>query len=519
MTEESTSEAELEAHVFKMKEALAKQDTTTLKSVMKEIQNHSLALVEVLVPILFETDATSNGTLVSPEEALSLIGCLVSVDAATYLKPVSRAVKVEATLRSASEKQMAVSPELLGVMITQLNGEDVQVSSNATEALVACCRKLGPAVSEPCMQSLTQSWHASWDTRDQDKTTASTICVRYASTVIDLVSLSDQLMASAVSNGAAQLLLEMINYDQDPLLQMSVLDLLEHMATTHPMHVHRAHWLSSETVLQPLLALSGAGTADELGDPNPILGGPALRLLSAICRLGQRDTTVFDQGGKNALLGFHRALQNFQAVARGELDRLALVDAISSFASASPEALDLVLKDPATREAWLSLSVAQPKLKAVILTSVAMVIDPAPERDANGDIVTAANVPTTEDAMRLFSMVGEINSKHAADIVLSVAKSPIPETRLAAYNLMRAVAKTSTGAQVLMSNPEFNRLVIDREGENTKDGREAKYEIVRAIMASPVKSLLAEDIVKSLERILAQGPHHVEPIRPELATE
>ena len=502
---------------LKMKEALAaNQDMTMIKATMKTIQEESQSqfLVDFLVPLLFEA---GDASAVSSEEALSLVGCLVSVDASTYLKPVSRAVKREASLRASSEKPMVVSPQLLGVMVSQLNGKDVEVSSNATEALVACCRKCGPAVFHPAMQALTASWKDAWGKLDKDKTTASTICVRCASAVVDLVSLSDQLMESACSSGATQLLLQMVSYERDPLLQMSVLDLLERMGATHPMHASRARWLCSEAVLHPLLLMSGAGTTEESGDADPILGGPALRVLSTICRLGQRDATVFDQGGKEALLGFHRALHNFQG--SGELDRLALVDAISSFASASPEALDLVLNDPVTRDAWLRLSVAQPQLKAVILTSVAMVIDPAPERDANGDVVTDANVPTNTAAMRLFSLVGQTNSKDATDVVLALAKSPIPETRLSAYNLMRAVATTSTGSQVLLSHPEFFNFVIEREGENTKDGKEGKFAIVEAIMNSPVKLLLAEDIVQKMDRILKQGPHFVTPIRPELVAE
>lgn len=509
-----------EATIQKMFEALSKQDTTTLKATMKTVQEESKSqfLVDYLVPLLFEAGAAS-------EEALSLVGCLVSVDASTYLKPVSRSVKQEATLRASSEKPMVVSQQLLGVLIQQLNGADVEVSSNATEALMACCRKLGPSVSTPAMQSITATWRDAWENLQagQDKMTTSTVCVRCCSAVVDLVSLggsSDQLMDSAISSGALELLLEMASYEDDPLLQMSVLDLLEKLAVTQPMHHHRAKWLCSETVLSPLLLLSGAGTEEESGNADPVLGGPALRVLSAICRLGQRDNNVFDQGGKEALLGFHRALHAFEG--SGELDRLALVDAISSFASASEDALDLVLNDEVTRDAWLGLSVAQPQLKASILTSVAMVIDPLPEKDVNGDIVEANvnNAPSNTAAMRLFSLVGQVNhAKDSTEVVLSFAKSPIPETRLSAYNLMRAVAKTSTGSQVLLSHSEFYSFLIDRERESTKIGREGKFAIVESIWNSPAKLLLAEDIVQTMDRILKQGPHFVPIQRPELVVE
>ena len=224
------------ATIQKMKEALSKQDTTALKATMKTIKEESKSqlLVDNLAPLLFEAGDTA-----ASEEALSLVGCLVSLDATTYLKPVSRSVKQEATLRSSSEKPMVVSPQLLGVMIQQLNGSDVEVSSNATEALVACCRKLGPAVSNPAMQSISATWKDAWEKlkAGQDKMITSTICVRCCAAVVDLVSLScsnNQIMDSASTSGAFDLLLEMASYDRDPLLQMSVLDLLEKMSSTHP---------------------------------------------------------------------------------------------------------------------------------------------------------------------------------------------------------------------------------------------------------------------------------------------
>jgi len=322
------------------------------------------------------------------------------------------------------------------------------------------------------------------------------------------------------NNSAMDLLLQMLLYEKDPLLQMSVLDVLEQLATTLPMHLLRAQWLCAPLVLNPLLEMAGA--VEDMGGADPILGGPSLRVLACLCRLGQRDTDLFHSaGGHDVLLGFHKALHHFCQGTSGELDRLAAVDAISSFASASPEALELVLDDPIVRDGWLGLAVAQPKLKAVIVTSVAMVIDPAPPSvDANGDAVTTANIPNNAQAMKLFSLLGQLNhGVSSAELVLSLAKSPLPETRLATYSLAKAVAKTSSGAQVLLSQPGFFELLLNRENERTMEGKEGKYAVVQAIMNSPAKGLLADEIVMKLQKVLNEGPHYVAPIRPELMTE
>jgi hypothetical protein len=221
-------------------------------------------------------------------------------------------------------------------------------------------------------------------------------------------------------------------------------------------------------------------------------------------------------GGNELLTGFHHALRNFNA--SGELERLALIGAISSFASASPDALEAILQDSEIRESWLSLSVSQPKLKSAILKSVALVIDPVPETDANGDSIMAT-VPSNESAMKLYSTLGLVNNRDATQLVLSLAKSPFVEARLGAYALLEAVAKQEVGAQVLLSHEGFYDFLVSRESESIKEGKEAKFAIVQAIMDSPARGLLADNIVNTLDEILKQGPHYVKAVQWELMTE
>jgi hypothetical protein len=313
--------------------------------------------------------------------------------------------------------------------------------------------------------------------------------------------LGDAEMQAAIDSGCMDLLINMMDDTSDPLLQMSTMDLVEKLARTLPMNITRAKWLFSESVLHPLLQMAGAQ-----GDADPMLGGPALRLLSSFCQLAHRDASLFGLGGNELLTGFHHALRNFNA--SGELDRLAIVDAISSFASASPDALEVVLDDSTIRESWLSLNVAQPKLKSAILVSVALVINPVPEKDANGDSVAAVH-PSSALSMRLYSTLGLVNGRDATQRVLSLAKSPLVEERLGAYTLLTAVAKTGTGAQVLLSSDGFFDFLITRENESTKEGKEAKFEVIQAIANSSARGLLADNIVETLDKIIKQGPYYV----------
>lgn len=167
----------------------------------------------------------------------------------------------------------------------------------------------------------------------------------------------------------------------------------------------------------------------------------------------------------------------------------------------------------------MSLNVSQPKLKSVILYSVATCIDPPPQVDSSGDTVMASNVPSNQLSLHLFDALGSVNGKDATDVVLSAAQSSFAELRLGAYALLNAVAKRGMGAQALLSHNSFYEFLVTREKESTKEGKEAKHAIVEAVLASEAKPLLADSIVATLEKIAQQGPHYKNVSSYELATE
>jgi hypothetical protein len=504
-------------------------------------------IMDTLVPCLFRDDsemsmdtkhddddgglASNDDPFLSSRDALAVLGCLVATDAPRYLLEASQAVSDEATRLVTSAEAMAVSPELLDVMVQQLSAPNVSVSTCATSALVACCRKLGTQLRVPAIASIVEAWKRHYSTSTTtNRNQASTIAVRCAAALVEVLCLEEGTKASAsdlASASSAEVLLTMLRDESDPLVQVSTIDLLERMAAARPVHHWRAHWLLSQPVLDPVLRLCG-GTAEGVS-PDPMLGAPALRFVTCLCRAAHCDDSFDELGAAShdVLRGFHTALRNYQASSSGEMDRLALVDAISSFASASSEALDMVLADPITRRAWLSLSVAQPKLKAVVLYSVATVLDP---RGAACQVVSSSEpsadsaVPNSALGMKLFSQLGQVNDDEATNLVLSSVRSPLPEIRLSCYALLRAVASSlPTGGQLLFTHADFADFLLNRESaryrEPTKEGREAKWELVRAVLGSPVAGLLAEDIVRAMERHVKQGPHYVKVQRWELATD
>jgi Proteasome non-ATPase 26S subunit len=519
-------------------------------------------VLNVIVPHLFQDDSDSgerkegaeskrmdiddgeddiNGRKTLPwssRDALAVLGFVVGCDANRYLQEASDAVRTEALrIAHSLDSSMTVSPELLSVMIHQLSSPNVSVSSNAATTIRTCCQKLGGSLRLDAISAIVGAWELqqlAMQSDPRNRNQASTIAVRCASTLVDVLCLEEGANPKSLdlaASASSKVLLPMLNDATDPLVQMSTLDLLERMAKARPMHHWRAHWLFSEPVRGPILALCG-GSDLEPASPDPLLGGPALRVAAALCRIAHDrvSSELLGVSGGPILDGFYVALKNSYASASGETDRLALIDAISSFASASSEALTVVLNDPEIRRAWLSLSVAQPKLKAAVLYSVAMVLDPSRSNESttSDDVHGAAvpppppsDVPFSDNAlgMRLFSQLGQTNNDEGTGMVLSLAKSALPEVRLASYALLGSVAKLQTGGQLLFTHGDFLEFLLDRRNEATVEGREAKWELVRTVLASPVTGLLAQEIVRKLESYVKEGPHYRKVQRWELATE
>jgi len=512
---------------------------------------NAFTVARILAPLLFQSPVVvhDSGNIITGEQALQLLGCLVQSDAPRYLKPASRAIRDESERLFQTHEQVHVSLAFLDVLVQQLSGADAtDVAENAAVVVRNCCRiQASASLAETVCTKIVAAWRVALLEMPNHKEKASICCVRCASTIVDIALLDDEVhLSAALSSGALPLLLDMLTGDsveKDPLLLMSLLDLLEKLALHRPLSANRARWLTSPPVVRPVLQLAGAAAAADSTmmevEPDPILGGPALRVVGALC-----PALVFledDDGdgsptAQQLLQSFHRALHNFDTTAAGaELDRLCRMDAISSFAAASDYALSLVLDDSVTRDAWLSLKVAQSKLQSAILVSVARVLDPVVSQNTDagaGDpqmnsssapsstvASSSSSPPSPALKMKLVASLGQVNgSSDPTDLLLSLARSPLPETRLGAYALLEAIAKLgTTGGQMLFTNGDFFEFVVDRNRESTKEGREAKYAVVQALLNSPVRGLLAPDIVGKLEQYVAKGPHYVQTLSWEVA--
>jgi Proteasome non-ATPase 26S subunit len=457
-----------------------------IESLEKHFAPHDVMKRITTFLLSMKSDNEENKLVLSPDIALQILVHLASANPDRYVKSASLAVRGEALRLETSTDNMVIPEGLLPILGEQLRSSDTQVAQNSIDTLVSLFKSCSGRMEDIVGLAYTQLQDSRSKLTIQRKD-ASVVCVRCLTTLVDVACISSASMA--LIEPCLVDLLDLLQDDSDPLLQISALDLIQKLAETEPVHRERATWLYQHASY--IVKLAG-GDVDL--PPDPMLGSFALRTVATLCGLMRSHSLHDNELTQSFLSALHNNIRT------GAMDRMTFVVAISAFAASSDDALRQVLQDEEARQAWLNLSVAQPKLKAAILLSVSGVIE--------------TTKLSRESTMKLYTFLGHGNGPDATEVLLKLVLSPMSEVRIAAYTVFRSVAASlPTGSQVLLSHNGFLEMLMDRQTETSKSGREARYEVVNAVLDSPVVSLLAEGIVKRLETYRHAGPHYVEPLQ------
>ena len=472
--------------------------------------------------------------------------------------PISTTLNLVTSESTPSDVALYVSNELIRVLVHQAcMGLDMEVSQNCHDSILLLfqyTKASSSSIRSLTLEGIVSVWlNAITSVVDETKKKSvrsefGTICVRCTTLIVDIILLNDTrtmelLFLEAtptdpfhVGNILCSLLTDLP--DDDTLLQISIYDALCKLASERPNHPIRTQWLFQDAFIQPLLRKVGVGSSslgDESHEPDAYLGSSALNILIAISSMLTdasigNETEVFIIG-ETLIRDLHTALRNFE-ITGNDLERLSYIDAISSLASTSPAALHMILDDPITCEGWLLLNVAQPKIKAAILVSIANVLD-HPKAISDGrasytPLLSSSTTVSNETCMKLFSTLGRVNGRSSGynhsdttELLLKLVQSPIHEIRFGVYRLFEAISKYSMGGQVLMTNSNFytNFLTQRDTIETTYEGRILKFNIVQALHANgSLKQLLSNDVITQLEQYLSQGPHYRKALQWEVMT-
>ena len=472
--------------------------------------------------------------------------------------PISTTLNLVTSESTPSDVALYVSNELIRVLVHQAcMGLDMEVSQNCHDSILLLfqyTKASSSSIRSLTLEGIVSVWlNAITSVVDETKKKSvrsefGTICVRCTTLIVDIILLNDTrtmelLFLEAtptdpfhVGNILCSLLTDLP--DDDTLLQISIYDALCKLASERPNHPIRTQWLFQDAFIQPLLRKVGVGSSslgDESHEPDAYLGSSALNILIAISSMLTdasigNETEVFIIG-ETLIRDLHTALRNFE-ITGNDLERLSYIDAISSLASTSPAALHMILDDPITCEGWLLLNVAQPKIKAAILVSIANVLDHpkaiSDGRASNTPLLSSSTTVSNETCMKLFSTLGRVNGRSSGyyhsdttELLLKLVQSPIHEIRFGVYRLFEAISKYSMGGQVLMTNINFytNFLTQRDTIETTYEGRILKFNIVQALHANgSLKQLLSNDVITQLEQYLSQGPHYRKALQWEVMT-
>jgi Proteasome non-ATPase 26S subunit len=508
---ESAAVSEIHNLMAALKGSLDRQDAAAMQkaiqdlSVCKPTEVTSLLASAVFVSNNNRDDMSDKDDIVG-NDALTLLGCLIQAKPQVYLKPSARAIHDQVSRLDVSD---GLPSALVPAILQQIVGDDVEVSSLATDTLVLACQKQATreqGMIETTWKTLVAIWQESLTNMAGNRTKNSTISVRCATTAVALLSIDDAWMMVGTQYKAVDMLSSMLTMSEDPLLQMSVLDILEGIANKMVTDkLENTRWLWRPTIIHPLVKMAG----DQESEADPILGGPAILVLTAFCQM-THTVTGDVSWTMDLMFDLLQSLRKFEV--NSESDRLICVNALASLACMSDDSLTKILREDQFRQTWLNLSTAQPKLKAALIMSVAHVIQPS--------IVTGSTARSPpSNAMQLYAALGQVNHDlQTTQLLMNMAKSPVLETRLAVYTLWRGVAMLPTGSQVLLMEPGFVDFLLERT-DTTKDSKQAKYDLVEAVYNSPVRSLLADGIVDKLKKHVQQGPFYAETVSWDLATE
>ena len=472
----------------------SESEQTGLGVVLKQIDatlesKNSLELFfSTLVPLLFDSSSSSENLIVAT--------VLVNHNPSFYALSASRAVR-SFTETLANGQEVWVSDDLLHTLIAQLS-LSTKISENITHALVALA-KHSPPILERIFEKISHKWADLLESIDsnvvlqKEKKEKLMMGIRYACLLsLCIVNVGDVSFTYLKSTQALDHFIKLIQITtNDPLDYVVLLEqcLEPIMSNVETGCSSRAmSWIHSSCVLHQLLEWTTAAFAEDCLYRD-LYAPTLLRSLASLA-------STMNPQQQQSLRGY---IQTFAMEVTGEQGRLNFLNIACPWACSSKEALEYILTDDSILETWLSIkSTSQSKLKAAVITSLAQVMEITREKSTDGAAL----------ALRSFAQWGRINDKSASEMLLGLVKSPLVEVRLGSYELMRVVVATGAGAQIMLAVGGCIEFLLFPGIENTKEGFEAKWEILKSILESPVKSLLAEDVVTSLEKQRDQGPFY-----------
>ena len=212
----------------------------------------------------------------------------------------------------------------------------------------------------------------------------------------------------------------------------------------------------------------------------------------------------------------HAIVGKFDAIDDG--GRLSGLLAVSNFATLTEETMRMVVQDAEIISKWLGLlNTAKIEIKAACLHSVAKVVDSDESFPAVTSVLTATGASAVQQMkISLLESMGRIKNQPVVAYLVQISKQPMNELRHASMDVMRSIARGGGGwgLKLLYLSPTasvtgFRAFLENRATEHCREGRMIKFRVIEAVHSNPSFGLLPEDVQRSIQQLVSQGPDYM----------
>ncbi|XP_051907841.1 26S proteasome non-ATPase regulatory subunit 5 [Hippocampus zosterae] len=130
--------------------------------------------------------------------------------------------------------------------------------------------------------------------------------------------------------------------------------------------------------------------------------------------------------------------------------------------------------------------------------------------EAISHLLTLQPEQQTEDLLALTESWFHLLSKQPIDMIRNISTQPFQELHCSALRVFSAVAAQPWGQRLMVSTPGFMEFILDRSTGQSKEAKDAKFELVGSLLSSSsAAEILGSQNYISLKSYLREGPYYV----------
>ncbi|KAG7248702.1 hypothetical protein CRUP_006638, partial [Coryphaenoides rupestris] len=116
----------------------------------------------------------------------------------------------------------------------------------------------------------------------------------------------------------------------------------------------------------------------------------------------------------------------------------------------------------------------------------------------------------TEDLLALTESWFLLLAKQPMDMISTISTQPFPELHCCGLRIFTAIAPQPWAQRLMINTPSFMEFIVDRSTGKTKEAKDAKFELVGALVGtSTASNILGSQHYLRLKSYLREGPYYV----------